>query len=376
MAILTPTPEEVKRVNSTAVSLAAGRGAGVANLNWTSDQNTIDPALTLSGGAPSPDWLVTEGDGSTFTYSTASFSHTRTDPGAMTVELRNSSALAPYVTEIDFRGDGITSALSDMSVTQFTNLTLLYLHNNSLSGSIPTEIGNLTNLTQLRLHHNSLSGSIPTEIGNLTNLTLLYLYNNSLSGSIPTEIGNLTNLTLLYLYSNSLSGSIPTEIGNLTNLTQLRLHDNSLSGSIPTEIGNLTNLTLLYLYDNSLSGSIPTEIGNLTNLTQLRLHNNSLSGVESGALQLLAADDIQLQDNGMSESVVDDALWDIYQTSRTATNGSINVGGSNAAPSGTHQAAASCPVDASTPGKEVAHELVNDGCGAGFNTWTTVTFTA
>ena len=40
-------------------------------------------------------------------------------------------------------------------------------------------------------------------------MSTLYLYDNSLSGSIPTELGNLTNLTSLLLYDNQLSGDIP-----------------------------------------------------------------------------------------------------------------------------------------------------------------------
>ena len=46
----------------------------------------------------------------------------------------------------------------------------------------------------------------------------LDLANNSLSGSMPSELDNLTNLTTLYLYANYLSGSISAELGKLTNL--------------------------------------------------------------------------------------------------------------------------------------------------------------
>jgi Leucine-rich repeat (LRR) protein len=91
----------------------------------------------------------------------------------------------------------------------------------------------------LYLHNNQLTGSIPSEIGNLTNLTYLWLSNNQLTDSIPPEIGSLVNLTWLYLSTNQLTGSIPPEIGNLTNLTSLRLNDNQLTGEIPESICDL-----------------------------------------------------------------------------------------------------------------------------------------
>lgn len=94
----------------------------------------------------------------------------------------------------------------------------------------------------------------------------------------------------------------------------------------------------------------------------------------------VGCNNFQCQNNGFNTTQVNTLLWGMYQaaTARTATGGTINVGGTNAAPSGTFQAAASCPVTAATPGKEVAHELLNNGCG-GINlgrVWATVTFTA
>ena len=163
-------------------------------------------------------------------------------------------------------------------IGNLTNLTYLGLNNNELSGSIPPEIGNIIGLTHLYLFDNQLTGEIPPEIGNLTNLEYLILYNNQLTGEIPPEIGNLTNLEYLILYNNQLTGSIPSGIGNLTNLTTLNLGYNQLTGEIPSEIGNLTNLTYLSLKENNLTGSIPPEIGNLTNLVLLNLSQNQLTG--------------------------------------------------------------------------------------------------
>ena len=193
--------------------------------------------------------------------------------GSIPTQLGNLTNLTSLSLDNNILSGSIPTELGNL-----TNLTILYLDDNSLSGSIPSELGNLTNLTGLYLFSNSLSGSIPSELGNLTDLTFLWLNNNTLSGSIPIELGNLTKLTSLFLHNNSLSGSIPTQLGNLTNLISLYLFDNSLSGSIPTQLGNLKNLTSLYLFDNSLSGSIPIELGNLTNLTKLNLSFNSLSG--------------------------------------------------------------------------------------------------
>ena len=86
----------------------------------------------------------------------------------------------------------------------------------------------------------------------------------------------------------------------------------------------------------------------------------------------------EMQGNGLLQAAVNAILWQLYQASltRTATSGTINVDGTNAAPSGTFQAASACPVTAATDGKEVAYELLNDSCGAITNHWATVAITA
>jgi Leucine-rich repeat (LRR) protein len=159
-----------------------------------------------------------------------------------------------------------------------SNLTRLSLSSNKLTGTIPTELGNLSNLTRLSLSSNQLTGTIPTELGNLSNLTRLSLSSNQLTGTIPTELGNLSQLEYLRLSFNELTGTIPTELGNLSNLTDLLLNDNELTGTIPTELGNLNKLTMLALFSNELTGTIPTELGNLSNLSSLFLYSNELTG--------------------------------------------------------------------------------------------------
>jgi Leucine-rich repeat (LRR) protein len=206
-----------------------------------------------------------------------------------------------HVSEIDLYKNQLTGSIPS-ELGNLSHLTYLSLGSNDLTGSIPSELGNLSHLTYLSLGWNSLTGSIPSELGNLSHLTYLSLGSNDLTGSIPSELGNLSNLTTLELYGNSLTGSIPSQLynlsnltsfglgwnsltgtilsdlGNLTHLTSLNLAGNNLTGSIPSQLGNLSDLRMLWLNHNSLTGSIPSELGNLSNLKALSLHFNQLSG--------------------------------------------------------------------------------------------------
>ena len=191
-----------------------------------------------------------------------------------------------------------------------SNLTVLNLSNNQLSGHIPAGLGNLSELTVLNLYNNQLSGSIPVELASLSNLTRLYLGSNQLTGSIPVELASLSNLTHLYLGSNRLTGSVPMGLASLSNLTDLYLNANNLSGSIPAGLGNLSNLTVLNLSNNQLSGSIPAALGNLSELTVLHLRNNQLSSsipVELASLSNLTH--LYLGGNSLT-GCVPASLWD------------------------------------------------------------------
>lgn len=108
----------------------------------------------------------------------------------------------------------------------------------------------------------------------------LWLEQNSLSGTIPPQLGSLTALQFLSLTSSpKLAGSIPPALGKLTALHGLSLMENTLSGSIPTQVGNLTALKTLELWSNQLTGSIPVTIANVLGLTMLGLGLNQISGM-------------------------------------------------------------------------------------------------
>ena len=82
---------------------------------------------------------------------------------------------------------------------------------------------------------------------------------------------------------------------------------------------------------------------------------------------------LDLRTGNLTQPQCDLVLWECYQIARTATSGTIRLNtGGNAAPSGTFQPCQSPPVSSSTPGREIAYELLNDSLGVGFNKWATV----
>ena len=157
------------------------------------------------------------------------------------------------------------------------HVTVLYLPNQGLSGTLPPELGELNGLEQLTLLNNELTGAIPPELADLSRLNQIILGGNQLTGVIPPELGGLASLQGLELYENNLTGTIPSELGSLTNLQALHIDTNRLSGPIPPELGSLTNLRWLTLHDNQLTGEIPSTLGRLTNLEQLYLSGNRFS---------------------------------------------------------------------------------------------------
>lgn len=83
---------------------------------------------------------------------------------------------------------------------------------------------------------NQFNGSIPYNIGILDSIQILVdLSNNSLSGEIPSSLGNLKALENLNLSHNNLSGSVPNSLGTMVSLIHIDLSYNNLEGPLPDE---------------------------------------------------------------------------------------------------------------------------------------------
>ncbi|KAL8130421.1 hypothetical protein V2J09_019576 [Rumex salicifolius] len=148
----------------------------------------------------------------------------------------------------------------------------LALSNNRLSGELPLNLWQLpaliSNHTQADLNPSefelpvSVAGSNPTTMQAIRFkadfVCEILLSNNSLSGHILEDMGNLQSLQRLNLGYNRFSGHIPTAVSKLHNLEKLNLSRNHLTGEIPTSLASLSFLSQIDLSCNDLDGPIPT----------------------------------------------------------------------------------------------------------------------
>ena len=65
-----------------------------------------------------------------------------------------------------------------------------------------------------------------------SSFTLVYLDDNQLTGSLPTQIGLMSSVEEVYLYNNKLVGQIPNKIRNWENILDLYVDSNKLSGTM------------------------------------------------------------------------------------------------------------------------------------------------
>jgi Leucine-rich repeat (LRR) protein len=165
-------------------------------------------------------------------------------------------------------------------VSAITSLTTFIVTRNFLSGYLPTHFGRLSALNTLRMSDNFFELTpFPNDWVTLTNLGILDLELNGLSGTIPTVVGALTILSYLDYSQNLLNGAVPTDLGNLINLQVLRLQGNKDLQDFPSDLGLLTALTELNVRFNNFDKALPDIFGALSNLEILDLGDNFFADV-------------------------------------------------------------------------------------------------
>ena len=157
---------------------------------------------------------------------------------------------------------------------------------NMMFGKIPSEIGLLSLLSKLTacsfrdfICPKYLDAISTNLFGCFVCAAHLELHDNALTGTIPSELYRATSLTRIRFQNNSLAGSLSSQIGEVLDLEELRLGDNSLEGSLPSSLYTMRNMVDFRFENNQLTGQLSSSIGKLNNtLRRVILANNQMTG--------------------------------------------------------------------------------------------------
>ncbi|XP_074320373.1 receptor-like protein EIX1 [Silene latifolia] len=186
--------------------------------------------------------------------------------------------------EVNISHNQITGPVPYFSALYLNSLDLSYnllsgklLHDGSSSKNdlVGTPLCQLPSLQFLDLQNNNIVGTIPDCWGSSDYLAYINLSSNNLSGFIPMSMGLLPFLGFLKLSNNSLQGPIPPTLSTSSSLQILDLGENKLVGSIPS---HYPSLEMLLLRGNQFVGAIPPILCSLSKLQFLDLAHNNLTG--------------------------------------------------------------------------------------------------
>lgn len=169
-------------------------------------------------------------------------------------------SLMPTLWELTLSNNQLSGTIPP-ELKELSGLDTLSLSSNTFNGLLPDLMWKFYEITFLDLGDNFFAGTIPEGVYlDEPSLAILFLQQNDISSSIPTDFGKL-NWRRLHLYSNKLEGEIPSDI-HAPEMEELLLHNNRLSGEfpyrpfaedIPTGKSLLTSVTL---YKNDIRGSV------------------------------------------------------------------------------------------------------------------------
>ena len=179
--------------------------------------------------------------------------------------------------------------IGDFFSANMTKLLTVVFNAASISGNIPQDIvkmRNLQNFLGCVMDGEGFTGRLPEDIGNMTELRVLCLGGNNLTGQIPRSISRLKKL--YYLDLRNSPGMMHGHLSDLfasPPLTDLYVSGVELIGEMPPTLP--AKITFLVLPGNNISGKLPQTFPTTTNLSVLNLANNQLTGDIPGRLLLL-----------------------------------------------------------------------------------------
>jgi hypothetical protein len=155
------------------------------------------------------------------------------------------------------------------SIQQWTSLTMFAVEEIAgLKGPLPN-FAKWPNLFAIEANACAFTGTTPEFLP--PHMDRFDVSSNSLSGTLPTSIGQWTNVKIFNVFANNFTGPLPDVVGQWSNIEEFNAAHNSFTGTVPGSIANWTRLREGYFYQNNFVGSLPQGICSVQNLTSLRV---------------------------------------------------------------------------------------------------------
>ncbi|CAA2933672.1 probable inactive leucine-rich repeat receptor-like protein kinase At3g03770 isoform X2 [Olea europaea var. sylvestris] len=175
-------------------------------------------------------------------------------------------------TSLSLRNNLLSGSLPS-SIRRITTLTAIVLSNNAISGKLPN-LSTLSSLQWLDLSENKFDSELPNMP---KGLKTILLNNNSFSGRIPQQYGQLNQLQQIDLSFNTLKGTPPAGLFSLPGIISLNLASNVLSGSLPMRLSCGAKLGSVDISNNKLTGLLPSCLSSVIKTRGIKYGGNCLS---------------------------------------------------------------------------------------------------
>jgi hypothetical protein len=340
---------------------------------------TAGQTHTINSLGVSAATVVSWGDGLSNEYTgTAQRTHVYASAGTYEVKIYTPE----NVTMFDLRDNLTKPVVNSAQMKQMVNVQTFTLYNlTNATGTI-----NSADLVDWRPStftlYNLQSATVTLNSADMVDWRPIYFYLNNL----PNATGTLNSADMVdWRPSTFQLHTLPNATGTLNSTDMVDWRPSAFNITyLPNATGTINSADMvdwrpsaftLYNLTNA-TGTI-----NSADLVDWRPSIFTLYNITSATITIAPSSiknwatlsELHLRTGNLTQPQADLALWECYQIVRTATGGIINMTiAGNAAPSGTFQPCQSPPVSATTPGKEIAYELLNDSLGVGFNKWTTV----